>query len=84
MPDRVYIRRMGLMQSHGLANKVSFKREKFLANPAKPSGYRTLFQKTPTCSKLLSKFLHLDENICLNDTAVDQTTNMADDMRKSP
>src|SRR6218665_3582034 len=40
-PDRIYMGRMGLMQSHGLANKIPFKRAKFLANPKETSGTQT-------------------------------------------
>jgi len=55
------------------ANKfIPFKRTTFLAYPAKTSDAQTKFQKTQTCSNLLSKFLHLDENSRQNDAAVDQ------------
>lgn len=36
------------------------------------SDAQTKFQKTQTCSNLLSKFLYLDENSRQNDAAVDQ------------
>ena len=41
-----------------------------------PSHYK--FLATP----LMNKFPHLDENIRQNDATVDQSTNMADDMRR--
>jgi len=37
-PDRIYIGRMGLMQSHELTNQIPFKHAKSMANPEKTSG----------------------------------------------
>ena len=71
------------MQSHGHANKYLPNVQNPWLIEQKTTGTQTWFQRTPTCSKLLkllSKFLHLDENIHKNDAAVDQSTNMADDM----
>jgi len=53
-------------------------------NLAKSSDRQTLIHKTQTSSsKLLSKFRHLEDTIRQNDAAVDQSTDMADDMRRS-
>ena len=70
--DNIYIRRMGLMQSYiWHANKILLKRAKSLAYAARTSATQTEFQKTPTRSKLLSKFLHLEENVRQNDATAD-------------
>ncbi len=77
--DHIYIRKMSFMQSHGLSTKYLSKVQNLWLILRKPSSRRL-----PTCSKLLSKFLHLDKNIHQNDAAVDQSTNMTDDMHRSP
>ena len=79
--DCVYIEWMDLMQSHGLQTKyLSNVQNSWLIRRKRT---QIQFLKTPTCQKLLCKCLHLDGDIRQNDTAVDQSTSMVDDMHSN-